>query len=401
MNKQTMKTLNKLSFGISIFSLVAALMCGVLRRTVFVEFPAIVTGWIIPVFTAAAVGYLTNWLAIQLLFRPYKPVKWLGGLQGMIPRNKERIAENLSEEIPKNLIPADKIISMLRQSARNDLLGNDLPDRLHAMVMADIGDEQHRNKFTQRIKDVLNTSSSTGIEFGLSPKNVRHFYHGCGSDFVEKKIGSKALRTKIQDEFKEQIPGLISEIRANISNMIDNELLKAFYKRLPRADGMWKTIEENIQNKVSGKDVDRLIKSKLNEFKARLDEYIDSPELEMDIEELKRNPEIDDALNDMSEFLAGKLLEFLEEEFVWEFIREKGLLRIRAFADLLIIKYRNEILDWLYLKLQEQICNSIKEMEPKMVHKLVDDVSGSELGMIQLLGFVLGGLAGFLLIFAR
>ena len=100
MNKQTMKTLNKLSFGISIFSLVAALMCGVLRRTGFVEFPAVVTGWIIPVFTAAAVGYLTNWLAIQLLFRPYKPVKWLGGLQGMIPRNKERIAENLSEEIP-------------------------------------------------------------------------------------------------------------------------------------------------------------------------------------------------------------------------------------------------------------------------------------------------------------
>ena len=67
----------------------------------------------------------------------------------------------------------------------------------------------------------------------------------------------------------------------------------------------------------------------------------------------------------------------------------------------MIIKYRNEILDWLYLKLQEQICNSIKEMEPKMVHKLVDDVSGSELGMIQLLGFVLGGLAGFLLIFAQ
>lgn len=401
MNKQTMKTLNKLSFGISVFSLVAALTCGVLRRTGFVEFPAVVTGWIIPVFTAAAVGYLTNWLAIQLLFRPYEPVKWLGGLQGMIPRNKERIAKTLSEEIPKNLIPADKIISMLRQSAKNDLLGNDLPDRLRAMITEEIADEQHRIKLTQRIKDVLNTSSSTGVEFGLSPKNVRDFYHDCGSEFMEqKKIYSKAV-TKIQDELKDQIPGLISEIRANISNSIDNELLKVFYKMLPKADGMWKTIGENIQEKISGKDAKRLIGSKLIEFKSRVDQYIDSQELETDIEKLKRNPKTDDMLKDMSEFLAEKLLEFLKEEFVWYFIREKGLFRIRAFADLLIIKYKNEILDWLYLKLQEQICNSINNMEPKKVHKLVDDVSGNELGMIQLLGFVLGGLAGFLLIFAQ
>jgi len=395
-----MKLLNRVAFGISAGVLVTTAVYGLLHRFFGVELPLFITGWIIPVFTAAAVGYLTNWLAIQLLFRPYKPVKWLGNLQGMIPRNKERIAENLSKEIPNNLIPADQIISQLRQWVKDGLLGNDLPDRLRAMVAADIGDELRRNKLTQRITDALNTSSSTGIEFGLSPKNVRHFYHACGSDYVEKKmIRSRAFRTKIQNELKGQIPGLVNEIRANISNSIDNELLKAIYRKLPKADRMWKTIEENIQNKVSGKDVDHLIESKLDEFKSRLDGYIGSQELETDIAELKRNPEIGDTLRDMSEFLARKLLEFLEEEFVWTFIREKALLRIRAFLDLQISSNQEAILEGI--DLPGHIRKSILNLKPEKVHTLVNEVSGEELGMIQLLGFVLGGLAGFLLIFAQ
>ncbi len=395
-----MKLLNKVASGISMGVLVIAVVCGLLRRFFGVELPPFITGWIIPVFTAAAVGYLTNLLAILLLFWPYEPVKWLGGLQGMIPRNRERIAKNLSEEIPKNLMPADQIISSIRQKVKDKLLDKEFPDCLHAWITTYFGDEKCRKELTQQIAAVLNTTGSTGVEFGLSPKNVRHFYHACGSGFVEEKvIRNKTLRAKIQDELRNQIPGLVKDIRENISNSIDNELLKKLYKRLPPADGMWKTIEENIQVKVSGKDTERLIERKLNDFKLRLDGYICSQELETDIAKLKQNPEIGDTLKDMSDFLSEKLLEFLEKEFVWKFIREKALLWASDLLDRLIVLCEEEILDWIDLK--GHIYRSIKKLEPEKIREQINKVSEDELGMIQLLGFVLGGLAGFLLIFAR
>ena len=98
MNKQTMKLLNSLSFGISIFSLIASVVYGILRRCCGIELPPFVSDWLLPVLMAASVGYLTNWLAIQLLFRPYRPVKWLGGLQGMIPKRQPELAETLEPD---------------------------------------------------------------------------------------------------------------------------------------------------------------------------------------------------------------------------------------------------------------------------------------------------------------
>ena len=101
----------------------------------------------------------------------------------------------------------------------------------------------------------------------------------------------------------------------------------------------------------------------------------------------------------MSDFLSEKLLEFLEKEFAWKFIREKALLWASDLLDRLIVLCEEEILDWIDLK--GHIYRSIKKLEPEKIREQINKVSEDELGMIQLLGFVLGGLAGFLLIFAR
>ena len=86
MNNQTMIISNRITFWASMTFLMAAFTCGVLHRASSVELPVVITGWILPVFPAAAVGYLTNWLAIQLLFRPYRLVRWFGGGSGNDPQ---------------------------------------------------------------------------------------------------------------------------------------------------------------------------------------------------------------------------------------------------------------------------------------------------------------------------
>ena len=403
-----MKVLNRIALWTSATFLAAVLVCGGLRRTGVVAFPAVVTGWILPVFTGAAVGYLTNWLAILLLFRPYRPVKWLRGLQGLIPKRQPELAETLAREIPSNLMPTDRIAFQLRRKIRETMQGPELAKRLHAMVAEYIRDGRRKQELIRRITSFLDMAGSTGLEAGLTPSNVRRFYHTYGSGFVkEKVICNRALRARILDELKEQVPGLVGEIRSNLPAMIaeymrDNPVKGTVLSIFTGSGGEnlpWRKLEQGVLDRLSGQDADRQIKQKLAEFESRLDGYLLSPALEADIAELKQNREITDTFTSLRDGLAEKMLEFLENELIWQVVREQILPGIRVFLQLQIRRNKDAIIAGL--DLPGHIRKSILDLEPENVHTLVDSVSGEELGMIQLLGFVLGGIAGLLLGFAQ
>ena len=69
----------------------------------------------IMVFVGTLIGWFTNYLAIKLLFRPYKEVNFLFfKIQGLIPKNRDRISENLAETIEKELISVEHITAKLK-----------------------------------------------------------------------------------------------------------------------------------------------------------------------------------------------------------------------------------------------------------------------------------------------
>lgn len=50
--------------------------------------------FIILPLTGALIGFITNYIAIKLLFYPQKPI---AGIQGLIPKRKEKLAESIAE----------------------------------------------------------------------------------------------------------------------------------------------------------------------------------------------------------------------------------------------------------------------------------------------------------------
>ena len=71
----------------------------------------------IMVFVGTLIGWFTNYQAIKLLFRPYKEVNLLFfKIQGLIPKNRDRISENLAETIEKELISLDDIAEKFQNS---------------------------------------------------------------------------------------------------------------------------------------------------------------------------------------------------------------------------------------------------------------------------------------------
>ena len=79
------------------------------------------------VFVGILIGWFTNYLAIKLLFRPYKEVNFLFfKIQGLIPKNRDKISENIAETIEKELISVKYITEKLKDS---DVINDEVLDK--------------------------------------------------------------------------------------------------------------------------------------------------------------------------------------------------------------------------------------------------------------------------------
>ena len=69
--------------------------------------------WFMPVLLAGAVGYITNWLALWYLFKPYEP-HCGGRVQGIIPRQKKEMAVSLGNMVGKKLLNPDALVEEMK-----------------------------------------------------------------------------------------------------------------------------------------------------------------------------------------------------------------------------------------------------------------------------------------------
>lgn len=73
--------------------------------------------YILPLGMGALIGYVTNWIAIKMLFRPHK-AKFFGKIRipftpGLIPKERNRIAKSISETIVQYLLTDQIMIKEL------------------------------------------------------------------------------------------------------------------------------------------------------------------------------------------------------------------------------------------------------------------------------------------------
>lgn len=63
------------------------------------------------------IGWFTNYLAIKLLFRPYKEINFIFfKIQGLIPKRKNEIIENIAEVVEQELISMTDIVEKFKNS---------------------------------------------------------------------------------------------------------------------------------------------------------------------------------------------------------------------------------------------------------------------------------------------
>ncbi|MEH2320642.1 DUF445 domain-containing protein [Nostoc sp.] len=75
--------------------------------------------YVSPPVLGGIIGYFTNDIAIKMLFRPYRAIHIAGRrvpfTPGLIPRNQERLAKNISDTIMKSLLTPEELQNLARR----------------------------------------------------------------------------------------------------------------------------------------------------------------------------------------------------------------------------------------------------------------------------------------------
>jgi uncharacterized membrane protein YheB (UPF0754 family) len=70
---------------------------------------------------SAVIGYVTNYIAVLMLFRPHRPRRWCGvSVQGLVPKRQKEIAQSLGAMIERDLFSHADIQQALQSSETSE-----------------------------------------------------------------------------------------------------------------------------------------------------------------------------------------------------------------------------------------------------------------------------------------
>ena len=145
---------------------------------------------LIMIFISATIGWITNWVAIKMLFRPHKEINFgLFKIQGLIPKRRTEIGSGIANIIQNELISVKDVISNIDRE--------EFSKRLNALI-DEVLDKNLKKKvkekfpflqmfFTDKIaKDVGNTIKD--IIMGNQEKIFEIF-----SNYAEENINFEVI----------------------------------------------------------------------------------------------------------------------------------------------------------------------------------------------------------------
>lgn len=260
----------------------------------------------------AAIGTITNGIAIKMLFRPWNPV-YIGKFKlpftpGLIPKEKPRIAASIAKVIGNNLLDestirksllsentkekifatAEKVISSLSERTET------LSEFLDSKCLMERIDEKEKNlnkTASQKIADKLIETNAASSILDFASKELEQNSNPLIAGFASKAISSArdSLITKINTLIKDKAPSLISEFvdreYEKIKHKTVQECIIYLKEKFPDYQQQLfslytKLVEKYLGNILRGFNVSEIVEQKINEFEL--------PELEKLIMEIAR-----------------------------------------------------------------------------------------------------------------
>lgn len=228
-----------------------------------------------PPVTGAFIGYLTNHIAIKMLFRPLTPWKIAGFrlpmTPGVIPSKRQDLAKNMGEVVGDHLLTGEEIGNGLKNEAFQYHLYKLIKDRIEGLLQQDLGTlatvvpakfrvyfdigsktiiyqvkEKIRNFIcSDEFKDIAERSIEQRMEKFLACEigsivtgSQREIAYG----FIEKNIArlftSKAMELWAEDFVHQQIYGILQQ-KKSLTDLLPDSLITLVQETLEKQTPMF------------------------------------------------------------------------------------------------------------------------------------------------------------------
>ena len=124
--------------------------------------------FLVMILISGAIGWITNWVAIKMLFRPHKEINFgLFKIQGLIPKRKAEIGSGIASIIQNELISVKDVISNIDREEFSKRLNSLIDDVLDKNLKKKVKEKFPLLQmfFTDKVaKDVGNTIKDIVME---------------------------------------------------------------------------------------------------------------------------------------------------------------------------------------------------------------------------------------------
>ncbi len=163
-----------------------------------------VVNFITTPLVAGVVGYITNKIAIKMLFRPYEPKWYTLGWQGIVPKTRPKLAVKISEIVGQKLLAHDDFLYALENNDIKAKIHNIIAEKLKSLNSKDIHALIRLSNLEDKIIDNKKVINNILNNAAVSVADI----------FLNKKIDI--------DEFREPVFQLVKNF--NLEKAIDNQL---------------------------------------------------------------------------------------------------------------------------------------------------------------------------------
>ena len=178
---------------------------------------------------AGVVGYITNKIAIKMLFRPYEPKWYTLGWQGIVPKTRPKLAVKISEIVGQKLLAHDDFLYALENNDIKTKIHSIIADKLKSLNAKDIHAVIRLSSLEDKITDNKDTSNNILNNTAISVVDI----------FLNRQINI--------NNFREPVFQLVKNF--NLEKAIDNQLENTINSFLSEDKTLQDILPQDILNR--------------------------------------------------------------------------------------------------------------------------------------------------------
>jgi len=414
--------LELLFFPLSLLTVFILLPLQIVAKYTTLELPSS-WGAVFHILLSAAIGYITNYIALQMLFKPFERdgLHWLSictfgyWKQGLVPKNKKSIGVEIGRQIETKLLPPERLADELCTAVSNILSERKITDDARQLV-AKLVDE-HREEIDVFLMEKGGQLLDAMLEKYITRETVR--------DFLRKTVIPRLSTQRFREKAAEVILAEIGRHSADITMLLQQEIrvmAKNYCERMSGGMGVmalmginpssmidkvldsldWNNVERHIKEKLRSEKTRQYADVLLTQMFGRVDSWLGDADSDDSLDLLAA--EIRNGLNEKGRALLQENVPALVNQLIgyepfWRWLDEKLLPTMMPVIDKML-REKGHAVVMGKLRLAERVSEAIDRQDTRQFYEMINTLAAQHLGAIQVLGYLLGGIIGALQLLA-